>query len=64
VKSVYVVKDDAAQAAVLHALNRDYFRATGERSAFEVTVTVHHREDETARVEQIVYKGDPTAQRR
>jgi predicted MPP superfamily phosphohydrolase len=63
VKSVFLVRDEAAQAAVLHALNRDYFRATGEVRSRGLTVTVHHNPDETKRVEQIVYGVDKSAQR-
>ena len=62
-KTVFLVKDESAQAVVLHALDRDYFRATGELRSGALTVTVHHNDDETARVEQLVYSADPAAQR-
>jgi hypothetical protein len=63
VKSVFLVKDEAAQAAVLDALSRDYFRATCEVRSSGLTVTVSHSQDGTARVEQIVYAADQAAQR-
>jgi hypothetical protein len=58
-----LVSSEAAQTSVLNALSRDYFRATGEVRSLGLTVSVHHHEDETARVEQIVYSTDPAAQR-
>jgi hypothetical protein len=62
-RSVFMMSDQDSQTLALTALDMEYFRAHGEHTNSNYTVTVRHAEDEVRRITQIVTTADPAAQR-